>query len=347
MTSSIEIARRRFARPFALAPGSTWRHCSRVLAVLGAAALNCGISAQPAAAADALQPPASLGGLYFTGDLVYAFRSTGGGDDALVSGIVFGPARTVISSGDFSPGAKPGADVRLGWMGDSYGLEGRFFGGFDWKDDLARGAAGDIEIAFLGLTGTTNLTGSLDSKLNSGELNARAAIAPDLTVFGGIRYLDLDDKVGGNVSFSGNNASYLFGAHTTGWGPQIGAEGKFDIAGSSGDALLYVKGDARLGYLFTSLKKDYAFSGDISAHNDAKDSGGTIAAELGVTVGHDFTPNVGIEAGYRALFLPNVSTGADIMATATGNPLSLPLSPAPSTSGLVVQAITVGLHVRF
>lgn len=310
-------------------------------------AIVWGASLQSAGAADAVQPPPGLGGLYFTGDLVYAFRSTGGGGDPLVSGILFGPARTVISSGDFSPDAKPGADIRLGWMGDSYGLEGRFFGGFDWQDKLARGASGDVQIAFLGLSDTTALDASLDSKLNSGELNARAAVTPDLTVFGGVRYLDLDDKVGGDVAFAGGSASYLFGARTTGWGPQIGAEGKFDITDSAGNELVYLKGDARLGYLFTSLKKNYAFSGGIVTHAGGKDSDGTVAAELGVTVGHDFTPNVGIEAGYRALFLPNVSTGADIMATATANPFSAPLSSAASTSGLVVQAITVGLHVKF
>ena len=302
-------------------------------------------SAGSAWAADAVQVPTSLGGIYFSGDFVYAFRSIGGGGNALI--VPTGGSGSILTNGQFDPGGASGADVRLGWMGDTYGIEGRFFGGFDWKDDVALGAVGNVRIGSFSNFGATNLDTSIGSKLNTAELNVRAALMPDLTVFGGVRYMDLDDTFQGDIAFPAFTATYLWQAHTIGWGPQVGLEGKFKLTDSANYEWAYLKGDARIGYLFTSAQNDFSLRPSTGGlfEDHGKDKDGTMVAELGVAVGHDFTPNFGLEVGYRALFLPKVVTGTGLLANATAR--SDNITDNEPTDRMLVQAFTIGAHLRF
>lgn len=318
---------------------------NRLHALFLSTALIATVASSSAWAADAVQAPATLGGIYFSGDFVYAFRSTSGGGDALI--VPTGGPGNILTAGQFETKGASGADVRLGFMGDTYGIEGRFFGGFNWKDDVALGAVGNVRIGSFSNFGATNLDTSISSKLNTAELNARAALMPDLTVFAGVRYMNLDDAFQGDIAFPAFTAVYEWRAHTTGWGPQVGVEGKFKLADSANYEWAYLKGDARIGYLFTSAQNDFSLrpstGGLFEAHG--KDKGGTVAAELGVTLGHDFTPNFGIEAGYRALLVPKVVTGTGLLANATAT--STNISSDEPTNRLLVQAFTIGAHLKF
>lgn len=296
-------------------------------------------------AADVGQAVTSAGGVYFSGDFVYAYRSTSGSSNVLIAPTA-GPG-SVLTEGQFGPGAAPGADVRLGWMGDTYGIEGRFFGGFNWKDDVGLGAVGNVRIGSFSNFGTTNLDTSISSKLNTAEINARAVLMPDLVAFGGIRYMDLDDAFQGDISFPAFTATYLWQAHTTGWGPQIGLQGKFKLADTANYEWAYLKGDARVGYLFTSAQNDFSLRPSTGGlfEDHGEDKSGTMVAEFGVAIGHDFTSNLGIEAGYRALFLPKVATATGLLANATAQ--SDNITADEPTNRMLVQAFTIGAYLKF
>lgn len=300
-----------------------------------------------AASAADIRSPASLGGVYFSGDLVYAFRSTNGQDGTLIRPLGGGPG--LLTAGQFDTSGVPGADVRLGWMGDTYGIEGRFLGGFRWKDTVDVGPAMDFLVGAFAYGGAPDVKSSIESTLNSGELNLRAAVTPDLTVFGGVRYLDLDDRFDTKLTFQdASSHDLLWRAHTTGWGPQIGAEGKLALTDAANNELVYLKADGRIGYLFTSARNDFSGTSSTAgllSEDHGDDRGGTMVAELGVVAGHNFTRNIGIEVGYRVLYLPKVVTGTGLAANATATFQSI--SDDSPTNRLLVQAFTVGLHMRF
>lgn len=194
-----------------------------------------------------------------------------------------------------------GGDIRLRMRREAWAFEGRYFGGFGFGSDVN----GFVPPAYNLLSnppevimpgGVTPTVNRYDSRLHSAEVNLRWQAAPNVTYFVGARWLRL------NELFSFDRENLVTRSSTRAIGPQIGGEWRALSAAQSGG--WFVDLDARIGWLFG----EHSASSELFATSARGDADrGVIAAEGGIALGWQVSPNAEWRLGYRALWLDGVA----------------------------------------
>jgi len=283
-------------------------------------------------------------GWYGSADAVYAWRSVSSDNEPII--VPDAGSGSLYSGGDAKAGPRPGVDLRLGWNGPMWGLEGRYFGAFHWSGSSDLGTPGDFRIGDATETGVNDLTAGVSSRFDSGEFNATHALDSGVVLFAGARVIHFTDTFSADAFGPGpTDGHFSFRADTTGVGPQVGAQAKFSLLNSTGGELAYVNLDVRGGLLFERNQDTYSLTtnGVVSASAGAN---GTITSgvfEGGVTVGHRLGP-YSLEAAYRLLYINRVPTGEGYAADSLANASE---SGPPVAKSLLIQAITLGVKRTF
>jgi len=235
----------------------------------------------------------------FGADGVYAAAKQG--PDTLLTRSV-GTLDPITTSNDFNFDREFGGDVRLRLRNQSATFEARYFGGFGFNG----GANADYPIdwdvmsnPFVIVMGSDGpLVSSYKSRLHSAEANLRWQAAPNVVYFAGARWIQLRER----MSLKVDTASLQFDTSNRAIGPQIGVDWRVIApAAASG---FFVDADARLGWLFNDSSASMRVLTDTA--NGSSDKG-IVAAEAGLTLGYQVSPNAEWRLGYRALWLDSVA----------------------------------------
>ena len=314
-------------------------HSSRSL-VLVAAVASVAIPLLAGAAAPA---SADSGSWYVSADALYASRSISGRSAPTVIPLA-GPG-SIFTGNTVHAGPEAGLDARLGWTNDTWGVEGRYLGAFRWTGSADGGAVGNVRIGSFSNFGATDLTDSVDSRLDTAEVDITRALTPAFTVFGGVRWMHFDDQNSMNITFPTFTAAYNFAADTTGWAPQLGVEGKFSMLNSTGGEIAYVNLDVRGGALFEKNTDSFnllpSTGGSFPGGGGASKTSSFI--EAGAVIGHRLG-HYSLEAGYRIFYVDEIPDGTGYAAAALA---SFGQSMPPTYHNLVVQTVTLGVKAQF
>jgi len=312
-------------------PQLVWRRLSVVCAAALALATSVASSAYAAPTLPKLPK-----GWFVTAEVLYGWRSVGSDGDAVILANS-GPG-TIYSGGDITTHGRFGADLRFGYEDRNGGFEARYFGGFHWKGSSDLGSPSAVTIAGYGPVVTSGVAASLDSRLNTVEVNLRKPLKqPGFTLFGGVRALSFDDRFTADVGPD----RYRFDAKTTAAGLQLGAEGRFSLLTDNvGFELLYANIDVRGGALFERNTQSFATGATTGGSNGSITSP---FAEAGVSIGRRIGP-YSLEGGYRLFYVNRIPTGEGYTsdATATGS-----TNNAPVGHSLLVQTLTLGFKGKF
>lgn len=298
---------------------------------LAAAALAAACAAVSTGAAFASE-------IKISAEAVYAWRSVSGTDAPI---IVQNASGSPIYSAAMTPiGQGTGLDIRASGGGEHLGVEARFFGGFGWSGGPTElGAIGNVRIGSLSNFGAIADRASISARLDTAEIDATLKVSQMLTVFAGPRWLASRDAFLNNITFPAFNADYFMAANASGWGPQVG------FAADLGAGATRIALDGRAGLFF--LNDETAFR--LAPSTGGLLTGGATAthqsgfAEAGIGLTQTFGA-LTLKAGYRALYVDKVPTGAGNMANATAlHSQSMP----PVYGSLLVQAITAGAALHF
>jgi len=235
-------------------------------------------------------------------DGIYAERSKTPGT---VIGRDVGLLNPFIQADDFDFDGEFGGDARLRLRHDALAFEARYFGGFDFGSAIGGDApldwffAGDPGIPFGGPPAT--FTTSYDSRIHSAEANVRWYTHPQFIVFAGVRWLELKESFG----LQSIGVDFLMQTKNRGFGPQIGFDWRAVAPSQAGGFFLDL--DARLAVLFADQDAAFRVTGGWNFTGGGGTGRNIPAAELGVTVGWQVTPNAEWRLGYRALYLDRVA----------------------------------------
>jgi hypothetical protein len=289
--------------------------------------------------------PPTPSGWYFSGNALFAWRSAGDDGAAVIASYPKGLGPAVYSAGGSSPGPRFGGDLRLGYDStNGWGVEGRYFGGFRWTGATAFTAPPEFVVGEFGQLLASNLTATLNSNLDTVELNGRHYLKPNVLLIAGLRAMQFDDAFSAIDPPAPINV-YRFDTQTSAIGPQVGGQYKYSFLNSTGGEIAYINAEVRGGVLFENNTDAFTrtTNGSLTASGGATGSTASGFVEAGITVGHRLA-RYSIEGGYRIFYLNRVPTGEAYAADALA---AVSESNAPVYTSLIVQALTFGLKITF
>ncbi len=291
-----------------------------------------------AAGAAACAEATSASEIKISAEAVYAWRS--GSSSAAPIIVPNGGGRTIYNT-DLAPvGQGTGLDIRASGSGEHVGLEARFLGGFGWTGGPTElGALGDVRIGDHDNFGVIDDHASVSAQLDTAELDATLKLSPALTVFAGPRRLASKDKLTDTAIFGLlyrlQHRGALDGMGPAG-GPRSRPRRRRDACrGGRARRRTLPKRRERISAAFLDGRQrvpDAATARHWSAF-----------AEAGISLTQAFGA-LTLKAGYRALYIDKLPTGASNMANATAH-FAHVLPPVYDT--LLVQAITAGAALHF
>lgn len=254
---------------------------------------------------------------------------------------------TVLKGSDFNSDWAPGVDAMLGLSNATWGIEGRFFGGFNWDD--SRNITTPVIWNFpttpplFGL-GVANIETQHKSKLNSVAVNVLWNLNEQATFFGGIRWLDLTDRLLLHADFGANSATIRFDNDASGFGPQIGASFRaFEFASTNANLFLDLKGTLAAASLKHRADFDIVQSVGPAFGAKGRSRDWTLLSEFSANLGLHVSENVEMTLGYQLIYVkeaPSSTTqapGIDILATTVN----------PSTRSLFAHGLNLGITMRY
>jgi hypothetical protein len=266
-------------------------------------------------------------------DFVYATREN---DDnhVIIEDTVTGD--TILDSKQFGFDWEPGVDARLNIASGNYGVGLRFFGGFEF-DDNVKSTTSPIwnfptNPPLFGL-GTAAINSKYESSLDSVELNGSRLFGDSGAVFVGLRGIVVDEKLKNNVNFGGNVATITLDSDTAAIGPQLG--GQFHL----GDRF-FVEGDGRVAALTSGTDASFSVKQAVGPAFAANGSFGNwlLMAEGGIVAGVKIGPSFSLRAGYRVLFIDDIATAPGLVDKVD----VLNASISEANDEILIHGVTVG-----
>jgi len=245
------------------------------------------------------------------------------------------PQHPVLVTNSLAPGGSPQIDAdafdfafrggfelslfRSHVRGSDFEFQARYFRVDGWDSShspfiSADGSAVQYATSF-GVTGTpSELSAVYISHLDGVELNLRRPVGDGwLTVFGGFRFLELDERltivqdIGPGVNLATNRIEAVNDLY----GFQIGADGRLLTRGQLGiDATL------KAGIFGNHAANSVAIRQTAGADFDSRAGDGTTAfvGELGVSAIYCLCEGVAFRAGYQLMWLDGIAEAADQIA---------------------------------
>lgn len=212
---------------------------------------------------------------------------------------------------DLNVGAAPAITVGQS-IGDVFGIQGSFFGFYDWKATgisvLGAGHAPTADVAFPGLPAIAFDPGDYQtyqytSDLTNVELNMTADLTDNFRFLWGFRYLNLDENFRGALY---ENTNALFGTYdiltrNNLFGFQIGGDQTFFLTDSWTLSL-----HGKVG-VFGNAAEQKTFGSFLPGQRTGADGRASVVAQLGLQTAVQLSRNVAIRGGYQALFVDNVA----------------------------------------
>ncbi len=226
------------------------------------------------------------------------------------------PAQNLNAS-DFDFGFDPGVDLSVArQFSDRLGLEVRYFGMDAWNEatNVATTAGDPLRINTVPLLLTPAgdaIQARYRSDLNNLEINTQLAARDWLTMLGGFRYLELDERFA--AALPGADVPFAYEAATRNrlYGVQLGARACLWNAGGP----LSIEGLGKAGIYGNASAQDSRFSTGIvtlPAH-DARTATAFIG-EAGLSANYCLTERLSVRAGYRLLWVAGVALASDQVA---------------------------------
>jgi hypothetical protein len=271
-------------------------------------------------------PPATNGcppSWYARADLLALFRDVNNEFDFAT----LGPSGPVaLSTGDFRADFSPGIRAVVGTtLGNWYRLEVSYFGSYSW-DDLAavRSEDNDLYSPFSDFGDPAGLPDydyndfasiRFSSTLNNGELNLRRRVlmrpgSYEASFLVGGRYLQIDEEFGylTQSSMEGTTNQMTVDTGNSLWGAQVGLLSQFLI-----QPKCWIDFEMK-GGIFTnraSLTRTYtgpaALTGVVGTDEQDRTS---FVGDLSLQFNYQFAPAWTFYAGYNALWVTGLATGA-------------------------------------
>ncbi len=228
--------------------------------------------------------------------------------------IVFG--NTVVDASDFDYGWNGGPDVTVGRQIDCCNSwEVRYF------NDIGAGASEtlsfpteDFRIATGTPIGITGMTAVADTDLHSFEFNLRRTLSNNITVIGGFRYLELDDRFGCDLS---SGAQYGWGENNHLYGGQLGTD--LLLCGDANS--FHVDSVFKGGLYGVASKNNYLNVPAAGPNVTGTTSSGDVAfvGEIDLLGTYPICNHVALQGGYQLLWLDGVALATDQAVNATAN----------------------------
>jgi hypothetical protein len=289
---------------------------------------------------------AGAGDWHFQGSVSFVYLDRDGPPDSLiVNNTVTGDP--VLEGSAFDTDWDPGVDLRLGLGYSEWGIEGRFFGGFAWDDSstLTTPAIFDFPTAppLFGL-GTADLDAKYTSRLDSLEANLLWRPMERVTVLGGVRWLDLTDRLVADLDFGANAAKIRFDNRADGFGPQLGARVRvLDFTDAAVPLFFDVEGT--VGAIRLKHRADFSVAQEIGPgfEADGRRHDWTFLGELGANLGLHVTDNLEMALGYRLIYVDEAPSavgqapGVDIISQ----------NVDPETHSLFAHGVDLGFTLSF
>jgi len=246
---------------------------------------------------------------------------------------------------------KPGGDVRLGISWGQLGAEVRGFLLAKWSRSALYTSIGTnviIEtdpITNYGLPAASTLLAANESRLWGLEANLTYDLLPAVCIYGGARYLVIDETLDLFGDFGGGSTEEdLWTAGNKMWGGQLGVRADILRLAEGVQRGFTVQGHGAFVLFSNSAKVDFEVIGEdkLSA---AKDSHISPAVDAGLRFGYRLDRMIELYVGYDLLWLNAVAQGTHQVAGTT----SFNFAPASTVvfNSLVVHGARAGVTVRF
>lgn len=226
------------------------------------------------------------------------------------------PAQNLNAS-DFDFGCNAGLDVFVArHFNDTVGLEVRYFGVDAWNETAGVATTvGDplrINTVYPLLTAAGDaIEARYRSELNNVEINARVPLCEWLTMLGGFRYLDLDERF--DAALPGAEVPFHYEAATRNrlYGAQMGGQALL----WNGGGPLSVEGIGKAGIYGNPAVQDSVFrTGVVALPAHDRESHTAFIGEVGLSACYCLTERLSVRGGYRLLWVDGVALATDQVA---------------------------------
>ncbi len=248
---------------------------------------------------------------------------------------------------------KPGADLKVAYaLGGKIGVEVRGFFLAKSSNSFSVVNSGEwvgyavetTPISTYGMPTGSHMTALNDSNaLKSIEANATYVLTPAVSLYGGFRFIQLNESFAFDGGIEGGWSEYdLWNAKNNMWGVQVGARAdilallgkpaeKFTINGSLGAALFLDK-----------AKSDFSVGG-LDYTEPISDSKISPAVDAGLRFGYRVTEMIEVYAGYNVLWMTSVAQAVRQVSSMEGYGGLLNMS----YDSLLYHGAKLGVTVRF
>lgn len=269
---------------------------------------------------------------YLQADAIYLWRTRGDDIPLAVNGVT---GDQVLGTRDLRTDIQAGPQVYLGIpVGANSHVELGYFGIYDWRGS---GAALDPNAnLFVPLNDPNNtfifdnaVQATTSSKLNNVELNLRRSVGTMVSILGGLRYVELNDRftmltTQPNFLVPGSAFGlYDIRANSRLMGPQVGGNFSLPIG-----TWLTLGMGTKLGLFASDQSQSQAIVDDITGAYGApvtlrNSSDNTVRAafiaEMNFLATFRLTSNLYARAGYKLLWLDGVAVGTEQIDYTTSN----------------------------
>jgi hypothetical protein len=221
-----------------------------------------------------------------------------------------------------------------------YLLDGRYFSDHSAGSDVDLGTQTTFRMAGIGITilGSGPVSAFESTKLDNIELNFHAPIREGCTVFTGIRYLELTDRLQVDIANPGITTTWYEENH------MFGAQGGIDFDFFSPGSRLQFNGILKAG-AYGNTGSNH-FSSVLVANTFDSGSDTAFVGEVDFTASYQLTKHLACRAGYMALWIEGVALAPDAAST-THQVAGGTSSPVNLASGLWYNGATASLDVTW
>ena len=250
---------------------------------------------------------------------------------------------------------KPGGDLRLGLSWGKLGAEVRGFMLAKWSNSALNtfpsGASVVIETdptTSYGLSAGNTLTASNESTFKGFEANLTYDLSPAVRLYGGARYLLIDETFDLYGSWPPGNEEDIWSTTNKMLGGQLGVRiGVLRLADAATKGFT-VQGHGAFALFSNSAHADFALLDDgVDRYEPVPVDASKIspAVDAGLQVGYRLTGAIEVHAGYDLMWLNSVAQATYQVAGTT------PYGDSPTLtlvfSSLVVHGAKAGVTIRF
>jgi hypothetical protein len=236
-------------------------------------------------------------------------------DSAAIATPPTGTPGVVINGTDFGFDWNVGPDLTLMHRSAS-GLiwEGRYFGDYDADASTTIPNITTFRAAGIGITilGGGSINSFYDTKLNSSEINVHKPITDRITVLGGFRWVEVEDKLRLNVATPATFLSWE--EQNRMYGGQLGTNLAFTDAANPFRLNLSAKAGAYGNVIDNRMTSTIVSSASDEATELA------FVGEVNLSANYNLTDHIAIRGGYQVMWLDNVSLASDAAAITTQGP---------------------------